>query len=179
MLTWRIISCCLCFKRSRSICKDWRRSFCWQACRVWLLWIAPAGCWSQLCGNIAPDAGVLWRCVAERPITSHCNECTNGNHNFGIIVRYPHSGDETTYEFADRTTKWYGTGDWWNKSRPRLYVPVPIRQVADQVNWTCCSRLQRPLPLRSPLRPFFVDLPMSWCALNGCKIASPMSDGNE
>lgn len=25
----------------------------------------PVGCWSQLCGSIAPDVGARWRCVAE------------------------------------------------------------------------------------------------------------------
>lgn len=73
VLTWlRMISCCRCLRRSRSICNDWRRSFCWQTCRLWLLWMTPAGC-SQFCGSIAPDVGVLWRCVAEAIIIFYKN----------------------------------------------------------------------------------------------------------
>lgn len=72
MVTWRMISCCLCLRRSRSICKDCRRSFCWQAWRFWLLWrLVLPGCWSQFCGSNAPEVGALWRCVAANNEFSH------------------------------------------------------------------------------------------------------------
>lgn len=65
-LTWRMISCCRCFKRSRSIWSECNLSFCWVTCSDCDRPETPFNSHdAEPEGSTAPDVGVLCKCAAK------------------------------------------------------------------------------------------------------------------
>lgn len=121
-----MISCWRCLSRSRSICSDCRRSFCWQACRDALAQPPPAA--------PAPATGVRCKC------------CAGNNHNTREYSTY-YTDKRHIYWFLCHWTIWIGvSASNYRHTRLKLAAAASKEQPVDSCSpiaiiWPCMLAL--------------------------------------